>query len=104
MGYDLSDQLNVTDKISSIFLVPPLSDHLHGKTVSLMTLLATIRPSSLNSNSSLDSLPAWLFEVHRELWGKHELSGQIFRAANLIEGDFKKLERRLHKLNPEMHP
>jgi hypothetical protein len=62
-----------------------------------MTLLATTGITNL----SLDSPPPWLIEIHRKLWGRHDLFGEIFRTANLTKADFIELQRRLQELNPE---
>lgn len=46
--------------------------------------------------------PSWLVEIYNELWGRHELFGQIFRSANLTKADFIELQRRLQELNHEI--
>jgi hypothetical protein len=67
-------------------------------TDSFMTLSATI--TSQNSNLSLNSPPTWLAEIHKKLWRKGHLFGEIFRTANLTTADFIQLQLGLEKINP----
>jgi hypothetical protein len=64
-------------------------------------LLATISPSSSNNSNLSPNPPAWLDEIHNKLWGKGELTGEIFRKAYLTESDFRELQHKLHNDNPQ---
>ena len=44
--------------------------------------------------------PEWLVEIHKKLWAKSHLFGQIFRTANLTTTDFIELQFRLDSINP----
>jgi hypothetical protein len=42
----------------------------------------------------------WLPEIHKKLWGRRDLVGQIFRKANLTKTDFVELQDQLQSVNP----
>src|ERR1700723_1216631 len=56
--------------------------------------------AQLSPSSSMNSPPSWLVEMHKELWGKHDMFGRIFRTADLNKTDFIDLQNQLHELNP----
>ena len=58
-----------------------------------MTPLAIITDSQ-------DLWPSWLVELHKKLWGRHDLFGQIFHTANLTKRDFIDLQNELQDLHP----
>jgi hypothetical protein len=42
----------------------------------------------------------WLIEMHKKLWGRLDLVGEIFRVADLTTEDFIELQRQLHDKDP----
>ena len=66
-----------------------------------MILLAILPSSSQNSNISPNLPASWLVEIHGQLWGRHDLFGQIFRTAKLSKTDFIELQHQLQELNPD---
>ncbi|KAF8622421.1 hypothetical protein AX15_007032, partial [Amanita polypyramis BW_CC] len=90
---------------------PPFSSHT--------TIISPVSPSpfrppyfhsltcspAVDTNPSQDPRPVWLVEIHKKLWGKKHLFGQIFRTANLTKADFIELQLRLESNDPSRsHP
>ncbi|KIL61625.1 hypothetical protein M378DRAFT_166758 [Amanita muscaria Koide BX008] len=75
------------DELSAVFTEAPVLKHLH-VVVKVPTTATT------------DKQP-WLCEIHRKLWGKRELFGEIFRTVALTKDDFIKLQHQLQEQNPD---
>ncbi|KAF8622420.1 hypothetical protein AX15_007032, partial [Amanita polypyramis BW_CC] len=88
-------KLGGADELSEHFSSAPRK-HLH---------IIVEAPPTLDTNPSQDPRPVWLVEIHKKLWGKKHLFGQIFRTANLTKADFIELQLRLESNDPSRsHP
>jgi hypothetical protein len=57
----------------------------------------TFVPLALQSSAS--SPPDWLIEIHQKLWGRKDLSDQIFRSVQLTKTDFIELQLQIENCN-----
>ncbi|KAM6494870.1 hypothetical protein JOM56_009493 [Amanita muscaria] len=73
-------------KLSTVFTEAPVLEHLH--------IMVKVQAATT------DKQP-WLGEIHRKLWGKRELFGDIFRTVTLTKDDFIELQHQLQEQNPD---
>ena len=58
---------------------------------------ATITPSV--SVADLSANVSWILEIHKNLWNRHDLVGQVFLKANLTQTDFAEFQSRFQSDN-----
>ncbi|KAF8340993.1 hypothetical protein F5887DRAFT_1224859 [Amanita rubescens] len=89
-----SDGIRMLDwmQVSEVWREQPAFRKLH--------IIVKLPPTTVTPSSSRDSPPNWLAEIHKKLWGKSHLFGEIFRTANLTTADFIQLQLELERINP----